>query len=304
VRDRAEWTSLSLATVCVAALSLVVVASALTAPKLRAQSSSDSNDRPRYEVASIKPNNSGNSRMGGRGLQPGGRLSLTNVPLEWLVLIAYQVGSNALISGPEWKNLLSERFDIEAKVEGNPTQDKEQPLLQALLEDRFKLLVHHETRLLPVYALVLTKPGKTGPQLKAHSPGTTCLDLQAGPPLPGTGFIAPCGSFAASITPPVVREAGNKVTADMLAADLSRFTDRHVLNRTGLTGEFDETLVFAGELQQGNDPLANIAMAPTDPSGPPSIFTAVQEQLGLKLESTTGPVDVLVIDHVEEPSPN
>ena len=99
-----------------------------------------------------------------------------------------------------------------------------------------------------------------------------------------------------------LRETGNRVTMDMLGQFLRQSVDRTIVDRTGLSGAFDFTLEFAPESGPGSQPSATGSAS--DPSAPPSIFTALEQQLGLKLESTKGPVDVLVIDHVEEPSPN
>ena len=99
-----------------------------------------------------------------------------------------------------------------------------------------------------------------------------------------------------------LQESGNKITMDMLAQFLGQSVDRTVVDRTGLSGVFDFTLEFAPDLGPGSQPGATASAS--DPSAPPSIFTALQEQLGLKLESQKGPVDVLVIDHVEQPTPN
>jgi uncharacterized protein (TIGR03435 family) len=282
-----------------------VLVGTVGALRLRAQSESQS-DHLAFEVASVKPNN-WDGRMGG-GLQPGGHYTATNITLDRLIEIAYQTGSHRLIAGPEWNHLLAEHFDIDAKAEGNPTQDKAPLLLQSLLANRFKLVMHHETRQQPVYALVLAKAGKMGPQLKPHSGDVKCIDLNVGtpppPPKPGEPPPAVCGGFSISGAASNLRHTGNKVTMEMLAAHLSTFADRQVLDRTGLTGTYDVAFAFAFVFQPGVDPLASSAAVPTDPSGPLSIFTALQEQLGLKLESTTGPVDVHGIDHVEEPSAN
>ena len=102
--------------------------------------------------------------------------------------------------------------------------------------------------------------------------------------------------------PGALREAGNNITMDMLGAQLNQSVDRTVVNRTGLSGVFDFTIEFAPDMGPGSQP--GTTASASDTSGPPSLFTALQEQLGLKLESQTGPVDVLVIDHIEQPSEN
>ena len=179
-------------------------------------------------------------------------------------------------------------------------------MLQSLLEDRFKLVLHHETRQLPIYALVLSSPGKTGPQLIPHSIDAKCNDPVADGPLsqpkPGEPMPAYCGGFFMNAQPGDLRETGNKITMDMLASFLNQSADRAVVNRTGLSGAFDFTLEFAPELGPGSQPGS--ATSSPDQSAAPSLFAALPEQLGLKLESTRGPVDVVVIDNIQEPSPN
>ena len=208
-----------------------------------------------------------------------------------------------MFGGPGWID--KQHFDIEARAEGNPSNEQERLMLQSLLEDRFKLMLHHETRQLPIYALVLSSPGKTGPQLIPHSSDAKCNDPVAegplSPPKPGEPMPAYCGGFFMNAQPGDLRETGNKITMDMLVSFLNQSVDRTV-NRTGLSGAFDFTLQFAPELGPGSQPGSGTSSP--DPSAAPSLFTALQEQLGLKLESTRGPVDVVVIDNVQEPSPN
>jgi uncharacterized protein (TIGR03435 family) len=289
-----------------------ILAGLLTSPLLRAQAPATDADRPAFDVSSIKPSKSGGPYIGRGGNAPEpGRFRAVNITLRFLIANAYLLtpgeSVTRIFGAPNWID--SESFDVEAKAEGNPSPDRMRLMLQSLLADRFKLALHHETRQLPVYALVLAKPGKMGLQLKPHSDDAKCVDpdAKAAPtrPRPGDPLPAFCGEFAMFGAPPSLREAGNKITIAMLVEQLSNFVDRPIVDRTGLTGTYDATLEFAFAFKQGGAPdgTAN-AMIPSDPSGPPSIFTALQEQLGLKLESQKGPADVLVIDHVEEPSPN
>jgi uncharacterized protein (TIGR03435 family) len=237
--------------------------------------------RPAFEVASIKLNKSGNPRVMVAPIR-GGRYTVTNIPLQYLVTAAYGIKNNSQFSGaPAW--LLSERYDIEAKAEGDPSFDGMLPMLQTLFEDRLKLRFHRETKELPVYALVVSKPGKL------HESEAEC-----GPP-PDSLPAAPCRFM---ILPGHL--GGPKEAIVQLADALSRLTDRVVLDKTNLTGTYDINLDYTPEQDQGPPPLES---APLDPNGP-SLFTALQEQLGLKLESTKGPVEILVIDHVERPSVN
>jgi bla regulator protein BlaR1 len=264
-------------------------------------------NRPAFDSVSIKLSKSADPRMLIQ-FQPGGRLVTTNLPVRVLVSTAYQLslgmGRGAIVDAPDWID--SEHFDIEAKAEGNPTREQLILMLQSLLADRFKLAAHWETRQLPVYALVLSKAGKTGPLLIPHAAdNSTCHDLkaQALPPTqPGAGPVsipAPCGG-GFLISPGHI---GTESTMAVLAKNLSWFQqiDRAVVDNTGLNGTFDiaiEYAPFALNAQVNADATA------TESSLPATIFDALREELGLKLESTKGPVNVLVIDHVEQPSPN
>jgi uncharacterized protein (TIGR03435 family) len=269
----------------------------------------------KFEVASVKPNKSNDGRVM-IGMQPGGRYTATNVPLRQLIRQAYQVQETQLVGGPEW--IRTERFDITARAEANftpapPGSTSPGPLqymLRALLADRFKLVVHNETRELPVYALTLARgDGKLGPKLRVST--TDCAALMAaargragGPPAgppPGANFNEPmqCGMRMG----PGLLSAGD-VTMEQLANNFSNTVQRIVLDRTGLTGRYSADLSWTPEQMPQLPPDAGGRGFPQiDPNGP-SIFTAVQEQLGLKLESTKAPIAVIVIDNVEPPTPD
>jgi uncharacterized protein (TIGR03435 family) len=289
----------------VAAYLLPLLAQSAAGQAPAVQSPSASADRPSFEVASIKVNKS----VGGLAMarfQPGGLYTASNVTTGSIITAAYQLKPHQLVGGPDWDRLLSEHFDIEAKATGNPSKEHENLMLQSLLADRFKLVAHHETRQLPVFALVLAKPGKLGPQLTPHVVDAKCIDITAGPPPlpPGPGQALPafCGGVSNIAGAGRLHDTGNNVPMDRLVALLNGLVDRPVVDRTGLSGFFDFAFEFTRDLGPGSQPGATDS-AP-DPPAPLSIFTALQEQLGLKLESQTLPVDVLVIDHVEEPSPN
>jgi uncharacterized protein (TIGR03435 family) len=145
-----------------------------------------------------------------------------------------------------------------------------------------------------------------GPQLVAHSSDAKCSDAIPGKPLaqPRSGEAMPayCGGFFMNPQEGDLRESGNKITMEMLAQFLSQSVDRKVVDRTGISGVFDFILEFAPELGPGSQPRS--IPSESESSAPRSIFTALQEQLGLKLKSQKGPVDVIVVDHVEEPSEN
>jgi uncharacterized protein (TIGR03435 family) len=269
-----------------------------------------------FEAASIKPNNS--TSLGRRFGVPGDRFIAKNETLWQLITVAYgtpgplpqPLANYQLSGGPKWIN--SDRFDVEAKAAGDVVRGTEgtrrkQLMLQALLAQRFKLAVHHEMKDMPVYALVLARRDhRLGPKLRRSEVDSAAL--RGNPnnlpiPLPAFGTPA-CDAASGARCSPGLDFAGvfkgSAMTMTELSPYLSRWLDRTVSDRTGLTGAFDVELQFSPDGLQG---------VPTGPPGVerppsegPSIFTAVQEQLGLKLESTKGPVDVLVIDRAERPT--
>jgi len=262
---------------------------------------------PTFEVASVKVNKSGDARTDGR--LAGGRFTMSNETLWRLVGEAYAT-SQALprfriIGGPDWVD--TERFDVEGVAQSPLSREQARLMLRALLAERFKLVIHTEARELPIYELVLSRKDRTlGPQLRRsdtdcavprgeRSPQAPQAQNQPAPCVMGFGFG---------------RLAANGMTLAQLAdMGLSRYAGRTVVNRTGLTGPFDWTLVWTPDNLPKRAP-GTPAVEPlrvngfdVDPDGP-SLFTALHEQLGLKLESTRGPVDVLVIDRVDRPAEN
>jgi uncharacterized protein (TIGR03435 family) len=179
-------------------------------------------------------------------------------------------------------------------------------MLQSLLAERFKLATHKDTRELPIYSLeVARSDGRLGPQLRPATVDCEAMIAAArarggpppAPPAPGERPI--CGI---RINPG--RLSGGGFPLSQFAATLSQFVQRIVVDRTGLSGNFDVDLTWTpDQLPQGGPPPGAPPLPPADPNGP-SIYTAVQEQLGLKLESAKGPVDVLVIDRAESPTPD
>jgi uncharacterized protein (TIGR03435 family) len=261
--------------------------------------------RPQFEVASIKLNKSAGAFAMARPT-PGGRLTLTNIPLQFAIAMAYRIKDFQLSGAPAW--LISERYDIEAKAEGNPSPDAMLPMLQALLEDRLQFKFHRESKEMQVYALVVAKAGKL------HQADGDCGPMPTGPPRapePGKPPTPPCGGFF--MFPG--RLSGQKVTIKEFLDPLSRFTGRTVLDKTNLTGKYDIDLQYTPEQGQFQAPPGGAgggppggapgmpSLPPIDPNGP-SLFTALQEQLGLKLESQKGPVEMIIIDHIERPSDN
>ena len=219
------------------------------------------------EVAYVKPSRNDTADSNLDSVR--GRLTATNITVRELIRLAYGVRDYQIREAPKWVD--SERFDIAAKsVSGNAKNlEDEKSLVRELLADRFQLTTHRETKQMPVYLLVVAK---NGPRLQAHNDS-------------GTRTRGGCG-----------RLVGRRVAADAIATILSKQVERPVLNRTGLSGEYDFQLDFT--------PDSGPCRSAVDPSGAPSIYSAVQQQLGLKLESSRGAVEVLVIDRVEKPSEN
>ncbi len=273
---------------------LAGIALAITAGLVRSQTA-----RPEFAVASVKPNHTGCCTTYGAGNGGSGGKDVT---LKMLIAFAYHLQQFQISGGPRW--IGSDRFDVEGKAENSKADPEELRLmLQSLFEDRFKLKVHRETKVSPVYALVV---GKGGPKIKlSRDQSPENVD---GPAPPGAG------PNHGAIRIGVGSLVGNAVTLSWFATMLSQRLDRLIVDRTNLAGRFDIRLQWApipGEnpFDQGGNKLQSAiidnggATLTADPSLP-SIFSAIQEQLGLKLESAKAPVDVLVIDHVEQPSAN
>jgi uncharacterized protein (TIGR03435 family) len=249
--------------------------------------------RPRFDVASIKPNAPGGINTGDFRVLPGGRLTAEKVLLRFLIQNAYGVRPFQLKGGPDWIN--SEGYDIEAKAEGNPSNGQMVLMMQTLLEDRFKLKVHRETKELPVYALTVAKGGFKLPEPKQ---GACTAPDPNGPPLPPSPNQAgPCGRAMIRISKGVARINGYQVPMREFVRVLSNIMGRTIIDQTGFTRAFDLQLEFATD-----DAIAGLPEAPKPADDSvPSIFVAAQEQLGIKIVSTKGPVEILVIDHIEKP---
>ena len=300
----ATWGTAVMASLGFATVAASMVA-AVNSPTINAQSPpATTADLPKFEVASVKPNKSGVNRVL-IGVQPGGRFTTTNTPLRFLIRYAYQVQDFQIVGGPDW--IASENFDIMAKAEGDPpptppgTVGQLQLMMRSLLADRFKLVTHLEKRDLPIYALVLAREdGKLGPGLSQSTVDCEAMRAEArgrggappAPPAPGQRPV--CGMMMGR-----GQIRGGGFPLSQLAASLSQTVQRVVVDKTGLTGNYDLDLTFNADMTQ--DAQGTTAAVDT---GQASIFTAVQEQLGLKLDSQRGPVDVVVIDRVEPPTPD
>ena len=255
-----------------------------------------------FEVASVKRNRDGGPVAGLRRF-PGGRFEATNIQLETLIGFAYQLQPFELVDGPPW--LIDDRWNVVAKIDGDPPPmppgelDAMMIATQALLADRFKLAVHRETREIPVYQLVrANRDDRLG---KGMRPSTVdCLAIQraaddaakGGPPAPdpNTPDRLVCGLRVA-----VGRIQFGGRPLSRLTNVLTAITQRRVVDRTGLTGDWEFDITFTPPtIPPGRE------LPPPDPDAA-SLFTVLQEQLGLRLEAARLPMPVLVVDRVERP---
>ena len=250
-----------------------------------------------FDVASVKLNKEGGPSS--VRVMPGGMLTVTNNNLRNIIRNAWNITNDQIVGGPDW--LDSDRFDITAKASRPFAQEQARAMLQALLADRFGLVTHGETRELPVYLLVLArKDGALGPQMKKAEVDCAALfaSVAAGGKMPErlpNGNL-PCGI---SVRGGQGLVTGNGVAMEQLARNLVGGVGRIVVDKTGLPGYYDLNMTFA----QDSLPTAPAAPAEAAPDGAaPSLFTAMQEQLGLKLEPGRAPISVLVIDRAQRPA--
>jgi uncharacterized protein (TIGR03435 family) len=254
-------------------------------------------DLTAFESATVKP--TAPDARGGTGVRnyPGGRLAAENMTLRDLLAFAWKVQRFQVTGEPAWAD--SSHYDISAKAAGNAGPDKLRGMLQPLIEDRFKVTLHRETRDLPVYALI-----RNPDRAIAQGLGQT---REAGCDQPAQGQRASLSTACASLSAGRSSINGQGVTMSALATLLSRILDTTVVDKTGMDGSFDVRLRWAPDPRQefggpAPPPPAGARVPPA--SSGPSIFVAVQEQLGLKLDAQQGPVDVLVIEHAERPAAN
>ena len=285
-----------------------LLAALLTTTVAASPALAQTDTRPAFAVATVKKNTSGDAAAGMR-LQPGGRIVVTNQPLRRLIVFSYGLQPQQLDGGPAW--LDTDRFDIVAQAEGNlsPTPPGGPPgpaqlMMQRLLAERFGLTVHTEAREMPVYALTLVRSDRRlGPKIKVAD--RDCLALMTAAPggVPVAAPQLPDGRPACGAR----RDGSGRIMAGgtdmkMLASQiLTGQLDRLVIDQTGLTGAYDFDLEFALDASGRGAPPPDSATAVTDR---PSLFTALEEQLGLKLQPQRAPIDVLVIDRVTPPTDN
>jgi uncharacterized protein (TIGR03435 family) len=247
----------------------------------------------------------------------GGIFSSTDRPLIDYIVFAYKMTASQrqdLMPGlPTWA--VSDGFDIQAKSENHdPTKDQMRLMMQSLLADRFKLAVHTETRRVSVFALVLAKPGMTGPQLKPHPADQSCSTPDTAVPAPDSTsaplttllgvWPTSCGGVnraRPALLPGLTRAGGRNLSMQSLADSMNQLgnLNRTVVDRTGLTGNFDFVLEFAPEIATRENP----GSSQSDPGGQ-AFEEALKKQLGLKLDSQKAMAGYIHVDHVERPTAN
>lgn len=251
---------------------------------------------PTFEAASVKPNNSG--QLGGElRVDPGGRFIAVNVPLRAIIRVSYGVPDTKVIA-PDW--VASQRYDIQAKATGDPSRAVIWEMVKSLLADRFKAVIATESRDLEIYALVRVDPEKLGPRIRRSKVDCAAIGeaAQHGVEPPQSNRVLCGGKQAAGHI-----EAGGMPMA-ATAGSLSQIVGRPVVDATGLDGEWDYDLDYSPpqpSAATGPAVAPTVPANPTSPPDAPSIFTALQEQLGLRLNATHGPVDVVVVKSIEHP---
>lgn len=277
-----------------------------------------------FDVSSIRQNKSGAPPYSNFPISSGtmygatgGLFASTNRPLVDYVVFAYKMTvsqrQDLMSQLPGWA--LSDGFDIQAKSENHdPTKDQMRLMMQSLLADRFKLVVHTETRRVSVFALLLARPGTIGPQLKPHSADKSCFTPDPAVPTPDPASAPPikllgvwpmsCGGVnreRSTVSPALIRAGGRNLSMQSLADSMNGLgnMDRPVVDQTGLTGNFDFVLEFAPGTAIGE----NTGAFQSDPGGP-AFEEALKKQLGLKLDSQKGTVDYIRVDHIERPTEN
>ena len=256
--------------------------------------------RRTFEVASVKPNHSGDARLSFGG--PPGRYEIVNAPLRTIVRVAHQVQDYQIVEAPGW--IATERFDILATTPAVvPTERAE--MLRNLLAERFNLRAHIERREMPIFEMVLTRSdGQLGQAARAT--GVNCAERAAGrnggapPPATPAGVRLDRPLCGLMLRPGALMAGA--MTMGEFARALAPQVNRFVLDRTGITGFFDFDVQFTPE-QITPPPPGVPPLPPVDPNGP-SLFTALQEQLGIRLNATRGPIEVLVIDAITRPTPD
>lgn len=264
--------------------------------------------KPHFEVASVK-RSTAPAGSPGQYVFSAGRVTLVNDSLAFLIAAAWNVREENVFGLPAWAK--TSTFLIDARAGSRATQKEMQPMLQSLIEERFRLRFHRETRQMDVY--ILTRSGNT--KLHPAAPQACVPDGTPLPPVSPGGPIA-CGRVSLSMSPGgEARARGGQVSAAGLAAFLGSFWHRKVIDKSELTGTFNVDLSFTVDMDLPGSP--NLQPGPNDGPGvpplpgpprftfiPPGLNKSLNEQLGLKLQPSKGPVEVIVVDHAERPAPN
>jgi uncharacterized protein (TIGR03435 family) len=226
---------------------------------------------PVFLVATIKPSDPAAAGEWWAFPDNGRHISALNTPVSALIMLAYRLHPKQIVGAPDW--LSKDRYDIIGVPDqpGTPNLPQTQEMYQKLLADRFHLVFHRETRQMPIYAITVAKGG---PNLKLADP-TESLN---------TGNRGSDGHRTLKFT---------NMSIPDFALNIKFYEDRPIIDQTGLTGRYDFTLKWTDDITKEDEPDA-----------PPSIFTAIKEQLGLRVDAIKGPAEVLVIDHIDRPSGN
>jgi len=280
-----------------------------------------------FEVASVKPSTESEFRGPNfpldngdafvnltNGELPRGRFS-ARFPLSVYITFAYKFRPSPdqrramLAALPKWVS--SDMYDIEARAPmSNATKDQMRLMMQSLLAERFHLAAHFENQTVPVFALVLAKPGKPGPNLRPHESGPPCNSAGGSRPQDKDVFPPDCETYMLTMQQNGTHRLGSRhTTMDLLASSIPTAGEvtRPVVDHTGLSGRFDFKLEW---MHEANNATSAAGAGPAGPlpndgqTAGPTFLEALNDQLGLKLEATKAPVPMLVIDHVERPSEN
>ena len=271
--------------------------------------------RPSFDVVSIKPNRT-NQGIPLVVFQPGGRMIAANVNIRQAILVAYGIENLQLVNAPDWTT--SERFAIEARTSDATPTSTIRLMLRSMLADRLSLAAHPERRELPIVALTMAREDKR-PGAKLRPSGPECAPIRPPegipmppppPPPPPGAANAPKIRIILEKDEPLGRRCGamvapgwmsaRSITMEEFTRQLSPVLRRPVINETGLAGEFDYDVIFSPEGLGG----ALVGPPPASVSDAPSLETALRDDLGLRLESRRGPVDVLVVDRLDRPTEN
>lgn len=318
IGNRSSFTRKVTSVIAAAALAAPIVGITALEATARAQRNASATQKPlTFEVASVKASNPAAGpfarTMGGPGTKDPGRIQYSNMSLKWLLVTAYGV-NDFQIEGPGWME--TERFEIDATMSAETTKDQLREMLRNLLVERFKIAIHHETKDSSAYTLVV---GKNGLKMAEALPVAPSPD--DGPPLAvaprqferdrdGFPRLPPGGppNILQFVVVNRARLQGRLQTMDDLTNRLAYLLGHPVANGTGLTGKYDFTLTFTtAGTTLNNAPGPPLPPPPAEETTPnaaeaevaPDLFSAVQSQLGLKLEAKRTPVEVIVIDHVE-----